>query len=80
MRLDVDEWAKRYAEFWVGLTREHPVGMPIADLIFYVALVSLSWIFVGSTAGAAALALALGLYGWGVVRVLRRRRRRGPTG
>jgi hypothetical protein len=77
MRLNAGEWRKRYAAFWVGLTRKHPVGMPVVDLIFYVALVSLAWIFIGPTAGGAALALTLGLYGWGVVRVVRRRRGTG---
>ena len=48
---EVSEVTKPYARFWVGLTRRHPVAMPMADLVIYVAVVSLAWIFVGSTAG-----------------------------
>ena len=70
---EVSEVTKPYARFWVGLTRRHPVAMPMADLVIYVAVVSLAWIFVGSTAGVAALVITLALYGFGVVRVLRSR-------
>ncbi len=73
LRRDVDDFAKPIAESWVGLTRRHPVGMPIADLLIYSAIITLAWIFVSSTAGIAALALTLALYGLGIFRVLRKR-------
>lgn len=47
--------------------------MPVVDLLVYVALVSAAWVVAGATAGLVALAVMLGLYGWGVIRVLRRR-------
>ena len=43
--------------------------MPIVDLVIYMAVVSLAWIFIGSTAGLTALVSTLALYGFGVVRV-----------
>ncbi len=73
LQSDPRDLAEPYARFWVGLTRRHSVAVPIVDLLVYVALVSLAWVFLGTEAGVVALAITLGLYGWGVARALRRR-------
>ena len=77
LRKDPRDLAEPYAQFWIGLMRRHSVAMPIVDLLVYVLLVSLAWVFLGTEAGVVALAITLGLYGWGIARVLRRRSGRG---
>ena len=74
LQSDAEELFRPVADFWIGLTRRHPIGMPVFDLVVYVVGVVVVWIFVGPTAGLAALAITLALYAWGMARVLRRRR------